>query len=48
MKINQNSKRKYTKPAFEMIELQHHSHLLQMSGGRGYDPDDINPFAPNP
>lgn len=37
MKINQNSKRKYTKPTFETIELQHHSYLLQTSATRtGY------------
>ena len=48
MKINQNLKHKYTKPTFTTVVLQPHSHLLQVSGNRGYDPDDENPFAPNP
>ena len=45
MKINQKTKRNYVKPSFNTIELQHHQHLLNMSGGRKYDPDDSNPFG---
>lgn len=45
MTTNDKMKRKYMKPAFRMVELQHRTHLLQMSGDRGYDPTDVNPFG---
>ena len=39
-------KRKYEKPSQRVIELQHHTHLLQASGqkrGQMDDPDDYYP-----
>jgi hypothetical protein len=41
------TKRKYMKPAFRTVELHSRTHLLQMSGDRGYDPTDVNPFGDN-
>jgi hypothetical protein len=45
MTTNDKMKRKYEKPAFRTIELQHCTQLLQMSGDRGYQPTDVNPFG---
>lgn len=44
MTTNDKMKRKYVQPALRTMELQHRTHLLQMSGDRGYDPTDVNPF----
>jgi hypothetical protein len=41
------TKRKYEKPTVRVVELQHRTMLLQMSGDRGYDPTDVNPFGDN-
>lgn len=35
----------YITPTLRTIELHSCTHLLQMSGNRGYDPDDENPFG---
>lgn len=40
-----NKKRKYQKPAMQVFELKQTPQLLQMSGGRHYDPTDNNPFG---
>ena len=40
-------KNKFEKPELQVVELQHRTMLLQMSGDRGYDPTDVNPFGDN-
>lgn len=40
-----NRRRRYEKPTVRVVELHNRTHLLQMSGDRGYDPTDINPFG---
>ena len=48
MKTNSITKRTYTAPKMRVYKLHSRTHLLQMSGRKNYDPDDDNPFAPNP
>ena len=48
MKTNSITKRMYTAPKMRVYKLHGRTHLLQMSGRKNYDPDDDNPFAPNP
>ena len=45
MKTESITKRMYTAPKMRVYELRSRTHLLQMSGKRGYDPTDENPFG---